>query len=419
MKWILILLAACAVVIGGAATYPRWLAYWSSRTPAAYREVTLCRRTITRTVNATGTVQPVRRVQVGSVISGPIEQILVDFNSVVKKGDLMARIDARTYKAAVGRDEAACASARAEVESAQSQLDQARNDERRADSLRKAKRDFLSDAEMDRVRFHRVSTDARLAVAKAGVQQAESALKNSQANLSYTEITAPEDGVVIERRVDVGQAIAAQFQTPELFVVAPELQKHVNVFAAVDEADIGLIRRAEAEKRPVTFSVDAYPEENFSGKISQVRVNPKITQSVVTYEVIVEAANPQMKLLPGMTANITFEIDVHKDALCAPNSALRFLPQKDHARPEDRELLDLDEEDAAGERADTAAGAVRLSGAAAGIGRDQQVRYLWVVAGEFLKAVPVATGITDKKFTEIVRGDVTDKQTVIAGVRIP
>jgi HlyD family secretion protein len=419
MYRIKILLWLFLVGAGGGAVFLYAHTYWKVRNGTEYEVIALSKGTVVQTVNSTGTVHPVRRVKVGSMVSGPVEQIFVDYNSVVKKGDLMARIDSRIYKAAMSRDTAACASARAEVERVKAQVSQARNDEERAIRLRQAKKDFLSDAEMDRVRFFRISCEAQLAVAQAQVQSAESLLKNSEANLTYTEIRAPEDGIVVERKVDVGESLAAQFQTPELFVVAPEIEKHVDVFASVDEADIGLIRGAQQEKRPVSFTVDAYPEVIFAGAISQVHINPKITSSVVTYDVVIEAPNPQMQLLPGMTANITFQIAVHDNVLRVPNAALRFFPQAEQVRREDRVLLEGGYDGSPAENRDPPQEKDKRGDLPAAPGAKGRLRHLWVVDGEWLRAVPVVAGITDKTFTEIVGGDVTDKELVVSGVRAP
>lgn len=418
MRWVKIILALLILGVGGAAAFPYLQdlqTYWKARNRPEYREVLISRAQMTQMVNSTGTVQPVRRVQVGSFVSGPIEKLHVNYNSVVKKGDLMAEIDQRIFNAAVSRDKANCASAESEVSRVKSQLQQAINDEKRAENLRKTKKDYLSESEMDRLKFHRLALDAQLAVANAGVAQAKSQLQNSEANLSYTKIKAPVDGIVIDRKVDEGQTIVAQFQTPELFIVAPEIEQHVQVFASVDEADIGLIRKAEREKRPVTFTVDAYPEDTFSGTIFQVRINPTVTQNVVTYIVVVEATNPDMKLLPGMTANLTFQIDIHDKVLRVPNLALRFFPRADQVRPEDRSLIEGNDEDA--EAAPRVTTEERLAAApGTHVKQDRHVRYLWVTDGDFLRAVKVVTGISDKEFTEIVSG-VQEGDRVVTGLR--
>ena len=181
---------------------------------------------------------------------------------------------------------------------------------------------------------------ANVEVCKATIEQNEGALKLAKANLDYTVIESPRDGIVTDRKIDPGQTVASQFQTPVLFVIAPDLEKRVYVQAAVDEADIGMIREAQARKEPVTFTVDAYPKDSFHGKIFQVRLTPTTVQNVVTYTVVVEAPNLELKLLPGMTANLTFQIEKHEGKLKVPNAALRFFPKPNQVRPSDVPILD-------------------------------------------------------------------------------
>ena len=181
---------------------------------------------------------------------------------------------------------------------------------------------------------------ANVAVCKATIEQSKAALELAQTNLDYTKIRSPVDGIIIDRKVDSGQTVASQFQTPELFKVAPDMEKRIYVFASVDEADIGLIRDAKEHQQPVMFTVDAYPNDLFQGKIHQVRLNPTTTQNVVTYPVVVESPNADLKLLPGMTASLSFQIDKHKNVVRVPNAALRFYPKTEHVRPEDRHLLE-------------------------------------------------------------------------------
>src|SRR5205085_6730669 len=170
--------------------------------------------------------------------------------------------------------------------------------------------------------------------------QARASLDTAEANLNYTRIISPVDGVIIDRKVDPGQTVAASFQVPEMFVVAPDMRKEMRVFASVDEADIGLIREAQQTGQPARFTVDAYPDDLFSGTIFQIRQNSTTNQNVVTYPVVVSAPNPDLKLLPGMTASISFQIAESKDAVRVPNAALRFFPDKAQVREEDRKLLE-------------------------------------------------------------------------------
>ncbi|HID78079.1 MAG TPA: efflux RND transporter periplasmic adaptor subunit, partial [Planctomycetaceae bacterium] len=327
MRRLLKILIPLAVVGAAAAVaLPRVLAYWAARNRPQYRLAEVVRGEIVSVVNATGRVEPVSSVHVGSFVSGPILELKADYNDRVEKGQLLAVIDPRIYEAGVERDRAALETRLAEVDRVEALLEQARNDERRALELWKKNPDYISEAELDQVRFNRRSLGAQLRVAQAAVEQARGNLNNSQANLDYTKITSPVDGIVIERKIDPGQTLAAQFQTPELFVIAEQMDQWMYVYASVDEADIGLIRRAADRNEKVEFTVDAYPDDLFEGSIHQVRINPTETQNVVTYPVVVKAPNRDRKLLPGMTANLSFHIETRKNVLKIPNAALRFYP---------------------------------------------------------------------------------------------
>jgi len=410
-RWLLIL--GVLGVLGWGIASPA-VKYWKERSRIVWREADVTRGRIVSVVNSTGTIKPVRSVLIGSFVSGPIKEIFVDFNDEVKAGQLMAQIDPLLYKANVARDVATLATKKADVERVKAQLQQAINDEARSKALRAENRLFISDAEMDQFRYKRESLAAELGVAEASVDQAKASLDNSQANLDYTEIKAPVDGAVIDRKVDPGQTVAASFQTPELFTVAPDMRKEMRVFASVDEADIGLIRAAQQSGQPVHFTVDAYPDDLFEGKIFEIRKNSTTTQNVVTYPVVVSAPNPELKLLPGMTASISFQVGEAKDVLRVPNAALRFYPQREQVRNEDRKILeggtnitpDDDQENA-----------TRSAEEKADIRRNRNRRHVWVTDGEFLRAVEVVTGLSDSKYTELVSGDLKLGDRLVTGIQ--
>jgi HlyD family secretion protein len=404
---------AIAVLIlggGGALAYPYARGYWDQRNKPEFRQVKVAKGEIVSVVNSTGTVQPVLRVQVGSFVSGPVVELLVDFNKKVKTGDLLARIDDRIYLASMTRDEAALATRNAEVARVEALLEQARNDEERARDLFAENPDYISEAEMDQVRSNRKSLEAQLEVAKASVKQAQANLENSETNVGYTKICSPVDGMVIERSIDPGQMLASQFQAPQLFVIAPEMEEHMHIYASVDEADIGKINDAKVE-----FTIDAYPDDLFVGKIYQVRINPINTQGVVTYPVVVEAPNPQMKLLPGMTANLSFQIERREDLIKIPNAALRFYPEENLVREEDRKLLDgaAVEDDRDEPDANVELSATQKIEA----NRDRNRRHVWVLEGDLLKAIEVVVGLSDNKFTELVEGPLKEGQELVSDVR--
>ncbi len=308
-RWLFRFLILGAVVGLAAAVVAPAAAWWQQRTAPKYLTALVSRGRVETVVNSTGTIKPVLSVSVGAFTSGPIKEVYVDFNSVVKKGDLLAVIDPRLAKATVDHDAAALDAQKADLARVEALVQQAKNNEERARQLVAINKDYLAATDMDTFVFTRLQDEAQYRLGKASIAQAEATLANSQANLGYTEIRSPVDGVVINREVDPGQTVASSFQTPELFVIAPEMDKHMYVYASVDEADIGLIRAAQSQGRVVKFTVDAYPGDLFEGRVHQIRKNSTTTQNVVTYPVVIEAPNPDLKLLPGMTANLSFQID--------------------------------------------------------------------------------------------------------------
>jgi HlyD family secretion protein len=393
-------LAVAIVLSAIAVAYGSTTNWWGLANPPQFRTAKADRGQIVYTVNSTGTVKPVQSVLIGSFVSGPVAEILVDFNDHVTKGQLLAKIDPRLYEAIAFRDQATLDTQLADVQRVQAQLQQARNDELRSQRLRERNRDYISDTEMDQFRFGRMALEAQLTVAEAAVKQAEANLRNSQANLGYTEIRSPVDGIVIDRKIDPGQTLASQFQTPELFTLAPDMDKVMHVFASVDEADIGMIRRAQEADQPVKFDVDAYPSDIFDGTIYQIRKSSTTTNNVVTYPVVIAAPNPDLKLLPGMTADIEFQIEVLDNAVRIPNAALLYYPPPELVRPQDRRLVDASMKD--------------LPPAQKKRSADQ--RHVWVVDGKLLRAIPVRIGISDGQFTELLSGDVQPGQALVTAL---
>lgn len=413
-KWLLAIIALGSLGAVGVNSAQK---YWRARNQITYRTMPVVRGEIISVVNSTGTVQPVLSVQVGAAVSGPVESTMVDFNSRVSKGDVLAKIDPRTFKANVARDEASLAYRKAEVARSEALLEQAVNDENRARDLRKSQKNFISDTEMDQFKAQRRSLQAQLELAKAGVKEAEANLGISKTNLEYTIITSPVDGVIIDRKIDPGQTVAAAFQTPVMFVVAPDMEKEMNIYASVDEADIGLIREAQEREQPVLFTVDAYPDDLFEGRVDQVRLNPTTTQNVVTYTVVVKAPNAELKLLPGMTASLSFQIERRDDILKVANAALRFYPKPEQVREEDRPLL---EGNAAPPKEDEEEIAPTLSASEKSeAARRRNQRHVWVQEGELLRAVEITTGLSDNVHTEITSGKLSVDQAVVTGIEPP
>jgi HlyD family secretion protein len=408
IKWFIIL----SVLIGiGVAGYTPAMKYWRDRTKIQYRTQKVARGDIILVVNSTGEVKPVQKVSIGSVVSGPVQKLYVDFNDPVKKDQILAEIDPKLYDSAVLRDRAILKTREAEVQRAQARLQQAINAEKRAADLKAINSEFISDTELDELIFTKAAQQAELTVAETNVEQARANLENSLTNMGYTKILAPVDGIIIDRKVDQGQTLAAQFQTPELFVIAPELDKIVNIFASVDEADIGLIRRAQAEGQTVRFTVDAYPNEIFeSGKIKQVRFASTTEQNVVTYPVVVETPNERLKLLPGMTANLSFQIEKKTNVIKIPNAALRFYPERTQVHPDDRTILDGVSE----ERSDDNVASNQSASEKFTANQKRTERYVWYQDGDFLRAIKVHIGISDSRFTELLDQTLeVDKELVI------
>ena len=284
--------------------------------------VTVTEGDIVDTVGATGALEAVTTVQVGSQVSGIIQDLLVDFNSIVREGDVIMRLDPSLFETQLAQASANLARAEAEVERLRVAVEDAETQLVRAEGL--AARALISDTELDAARVAVRSAEAQLKSAEAQVTQAQASLNQNQVNLEHTVIRAPIDGIVTSRLVDVGQTVAASFQAPELFVIAADLTK-MRVIANIDESDIGRIRPDQR----VTFTVDAYPAEEFEGSVTQIRLEPIVTQNVVTYATVIDAPNPELKLKPGMTATITLEIARRENVLRIPNAALRFRPDPD------------------------------------------------------------------------------------------
>jgi HlyD family secretion protein len=272
-------------------------------------------------VTATGTLQPVTQVQVGTQVTGTVLQLFADFNSRVKKDQVVAQIDPASFKAKVDSDRANLDRSKADVTRVQALLVQAERDLERNAAL--VKDGLVTQQEYDAAVANRDSLKAQVDVSKASVVQQQATLAMSDVNLQYTTITSPIDGIVVSRNVDRGQTVSASLSAPTIFVIAADL-KRMQVQAAVAEADIGRVVMGQK----VHFTVDAFQGQTFDGSVSQVRLAPTTVQNVVTYTVLVDAPNPDEKLLPGMTANLNFEIDRADDVLLVADSALRFEPGK-------------------------------------------------------------------------------------------
>jgi len=274
---------------------------------------------VVESVQSTGTVQPLTQVQVGAQISGRIAKVFVDFNSIVKKGDVLAEIDPTLLGATVEQNRAQLTAAEAQVSRAQAALTTSRATLDRVERLRAES--LASQADVDQARGQHDVAQADLAAARAQIVQTKAQLNYARANMTYARIFAPIDGLVVSRNIDPGQTVAASFQSPTLFVIAQDLRK-MRILAEIDEADVGKLK----EGMVAEASVDAFAGEIFKGTVSQVRYNPNSVQGVVTYLAVVDVENPDMKLRPGMTATVTVKTREVKGVLRLPNAALRYKP---------------------------------------------------------------------------------------------
>lgn len=284
-----------------------------------YQTKAIKRCTITEVVEASGTINPVNTVSVGSTVSGLIKEIYVDYNDVVKKGQILAQIDPANFEATVQQNQAQIANAQANVARLQAVADFDRQQYIRYKNL--YAKNFVAKSELDEKYSTYKSDVAQINAAKAQIAQYQASLKTAQTNLGYTKIIAPVDGTVISREIDLGSPVAASFQAPELFTIAQDLTK-MQIEVSVSEADIGQV----AEGQDVTYTIDGYPDMNFNGKVTQVRLSPTTESNVVTYTVIVDVNNEDLKLKPGMTANVSIITNKSENVLCVPNVALKFTP---------------------------------------------------------------------------------------------
>jgi len=347
--------------------------------------------TIAETVSATGTISAVTTVQVGSQVSGIVAQLYVDFNSPVKKGQLLAELDPTPFLAQVEQRQADLTGAQVQVRNAEVQFQR---------SQRLLDQGLTPQADYD-------TAKANFDAAVAQAAQSEAALRQAKTNLSYAKIYSPIDGVVVARQYDIGQTVAASFQAPTLFTIAEDLTK-MQVQADVDQSDISRVSVGQTAR----FTVDAYADEPFQGAISQIRLNATQNQNVITYPVIIDVANPDAKLKPKMTADVTIEVARVADVLRVPNAALRFRPIETERNEADGATAAAKAKAKGGGSFERAAGA--LASARGGSRREQTV-YVLDASGA-LSAKPVKTGISDGRYTAIVDGEIKPGDRIVTGL---
>jgi HlyD family secretion protein len=341
-----------------------------STTKTEYEYYVIKKDTIVRKITATGTLNASKTIDVGTQVSGIVSEVFVDYNDIVEKGQVIAMIDTVTLATSVVEQEA-------NVLKAKSQLIQSEKEYKRYTDLLAKK--AVSQSEYDQVNAEYLSAQSTL-------KSAQAQLNKAKTNLKYATITAPISGIVISRDISVGQTVAASFSTPKLFTIANDLSK-MQLNAKIDEADIGYIKTDQA----VTFTVDAYPDEEFSGSVEQIRLQPTTTQNVVTYSVIIDAPNTDLKLLPGMSANLSIEVEEHADVLTIPLSSLFFNPESTDTSATDKIQTTI----------------WLLCNDKSSNGKEYN--------GVFMKPVVVVKGFDDGSLVEVSGNDIKVGDTVIIG----
>lgn len=394
------------LVVAGAGGWHWWSRPREAASP--FTTATVTRGNIVETVNATGTVQAVTTVQVGTQVSGSIKALYADFNSKVRQGQVIAELEPSLFQSQVEQARASLLRLQSDVERAQVESTDADAKLRRAEAL--AKQQLIAATDLDTARATAASAVAAVKSAAAQVVQAQASLTQAQVNLNYTVIRAPIDGVVVSRNVDVGQTVAASMQAPTLFVIAKDLAE-MQVNASVDEADIGRIQSGQE----VRFRVDAFPQQSFSGEVVQVRLNPVVEQNVVSYVTVIHVPNRDLLLKPGMTASVTVDVARADEVLRVPTAALRFRPTT--------ELLARFGETPPAQAADNAADAgvdVRLARAERGENPSAKVprAHVWVFDGIRMHEVAVEPGVSDGALTA-VEGDLTEGETIVVNAAAP
>lgn len=330
------------------------------------------RRTITQVVEASGTINPVNTYSVGSTVSGLVTAVYADYNSPVKKGQLLAVIDPRTLQESVNQSLAQVNSAKANYRDMQSNLDMSLKTYNRYKNL--YRRNFIPKSELDQAESDYISNKAKVASARDEIAKAQAQYKTAVVNLSFTRIISPVDGVVISKQIEEGQPVAASFQAPEHFVIAQDLKK-MQIEVNVSEADIASVK----EGQEAEFTLDGYPNTIFKGVVKQVRLSPTTVSNVVTYTVVVSVDNSDLKLKPGMTANVSIITAKHENVLCVPNFALKFTPDPN--------------------------------------GKKYEKQGIWIKNGHKLERIPINTGLSDDSYTEIVSKFIKEDDDVIVGIK--
>ena len=400
-KRLAILLSAVVLIAAALVAY-----YRSSRgeEKPAFAMARITRGDVVETVDATGTLKAVTTVQVGTQVSGTIKALHADFNSNVRRGQVIAELEPSLFKAQVEQARASIVRLKAEARRATVQSEDAQQKLKRAREL--SQKELIPTTDLETAEANARQAEAAVEAAAAQIVQAQASLNQAEVNLDHTIITAPIDGIVISRNVDVGQTVAASMQAPTLFVIARDLTK-MQVNASVAESDIGRIQPGQA----VSFRVDAYPRAVFMGKVSLVRLDPVIEQNVVSYITTIDVPNPDLKLKPGMTANVTVEIDRASHVLRVPNAATRVRPTADVFTALGQPFPGVGESAEEWEPAE-AQSTVGVVGPPASARRGE----VWIFRSGRLEPITVRLGTTDATHTAILAGAVSEGLEVLTAI---
>jgi HlyD family secretion protein len=406
-------------VVAVVAVLTAGLVYYQSRRgtigPAPVT-ASVMRGNVVNAVDATGTVEAVTTVQVGTQVSGTIQSLYADFNSDVRKGQVIAKLDPALFQTQVDQAQATLIRQQADMERSRVDVTDTQRKLERAREL--YAQQLVARSDLDTAETNALQAQAAVKSTEAQVTQARASLNQAQVNLAHTVISAPVDGIVISRNVDVGQTVAATMQAPTLFVIARDLTR-MQVRARVNEADVGAVRTGQR----VTFRVDAYPDETFSGAVTQVRLQPIVEQNVVSYTTVIDVPNPEMKLKPGMTANVTIETARDDDVLRVPNAALRFRPTAElfaaHGQMPPASLEQGAPLATVGHAPQTTQAPER-SAQAPTTSHSQRMEEaghsrVWVLRDGRLEPVRVHLGVTDGTTTAVLGGDLIEGAQVVTG----
>ncbi len=402
-----IVLVAGVLLVGGLFAW-RWHSGDSNR--ISFTTSTVRRGDLAATISATGTIEPLETVDVGAQVAGRVSAFgldkdgkTVDFGSVVERGGLLAKIDDSVYAADLSVAKAGELSAEANLEQMNAKLAQAEADWRRSQELFKSK--LIAQVDYDTAKANYEVAKANVSVAKSGIAQARADLEKAQRNLDFCTINSPVTGVIIDRRVNIGQTVVASLNAPSLFLIARDLTK-MQIWAAVNEADVGRIKPAA----PVTFTVDAFPGHEFQGVVGKVRPNATMTQNVVLYTVEINLDNPDNLLLPYLTANVRFILHRETNALFVPNAALRWSPSTlAEVAPEARNSSLVDPP------GDTKSGNTTTQPVPA---QKNSPRTVWLTDGNFVRPIEVTVGISDGANTIVTAEGLHEDDEVVTGETI-